>query len=548
MDFRAAQRRLELIDDAPDLDSPLQGECELPMTQIPTESSANVLISTQVQGRLDDEELKSGLRKGVSQFAFDGSLPNTSAASAQTKPAKRARQPPKPRVSRSRKKKTSAIKSITQYNTENFGLLQRNRRTRHVVSLLSGKKGKIKDLLERLEQEDSSVSQRPSNRQFSTYDSHEWSHILQHLKSKFPQCQPSQVNAVYNYVYGDTDEPRIWHASQLPPLDSQAMPSQGLPASNDVPAVFTLSQVVGESSQDAVKAVSSPTFISPQKSDMGSTADPQCISNTTDEVGSEIQIDEETARAFRAEMLSTSSVKTQAKISIPPCDAGHLAAESKMITARDFSPQKHVLPPLHDTFLPPQLLPGDSDLSFPAPATRINTRISTLKLAARDEIIDLTQCSFNAVKSLISPLKHDVQVPATRTTTWNDCPSFNELALKDLVVNVRLRIYPNIDIDDIYSSLKKQQVSWDLQESFVPDSEEEGEYNVLEIGNDVAGHKSSPVRVPTQLNTPEKVIFTNDTHVSPSLPPSLPPVSYTHLDVYKRQGCKYLSVIYQVQD
>ncbi|CAR25124.1 Slx4p [Lachancea thermotolerans CBS 6340] len=546
MNFDIVQRRLSLADDVVDSDSPMQEQDELPMTQIPGDSSANVLISTQVQSKLDEMELKKVMKKNLTQFAFEslGATESAPPSRAATPPAKATKRKKSTKAAgrtstgtgKKRKRTPSSIKSITQFNTENYESLADNRRSRHVVSLLSGKKKKIKDIIDRLQVEDASGSPGPSKSHFSTYSPHEWSHILQLLKSKFPKCPPGQVEAVYKYVYGGAEKDNVWYSSQMPPSDPETQASQEFHYNAQQPMVFSLSQAVEEEFVDA----ESPALISEsfgrEQMKGPSFLDEQCISDTTDETGVELKIDEDVARAFRTRMLQPYWLREDVKMKEQPGVSGDKLMKSSSGAARP-KEQRWLHLSYNGVDDATKNFPK-SPTSTPEPRSgpqvlQRHTYRTPSGLAGRDQLIDLTQCSFNAVKSLISPLKSEVQVPATRTTTWNDKNHSRPQNYGALHQKVQLRLCGGIADSEIYSTLRSRQVVWRLQDFDLQDSEEETKYQLLELDFETVDskvdlstaphHRLSVIKSPTSIASPGDLCdFEVSVKRNASVPPSLP--------------------------
>ncbi|CUS25153.1 LAQU0S28e00650g1_1 [Lachancea quebecensis] len=549
MDFDIVQRRLRLADDVVDSDSPMQEQEELPMTQIPGDSSANVLISTQVQSKLDEAELKEDLKRNLTQFAFGSFGATESAAPSRTttppvkvtkrKKSAKAVARVKAGTGKKRKKASKSIKSITQFNTENYETLADNRRSRHVVSLLSGKKRKIKDIIDHLQVEEANGLSGASKDQFSTYSSHEWSHILQLLKSKFPKCPPGQVEAVYKYVYGETEKDDVWYSSQMPPFDPETQASQGFRYNALQPLVFSLSQAVEEEFDENSLPALNSEISAKERRKSTSLLDEQCISDTTDETGVELKIDQDAAQAFRTRMLQSYSFSEGEGMEKPSGNSvGELNGDSD---CRGFSKEQRSFrsschrtnntAKLPMTFSSAKLEPALNPPILPRPTLRTPSG-----LAGRDQLIDLTQSSFNAVKSLISPLRSEIQVPATRTTTWNDKNGKNDTLRENYRTvheNVQLRLCESIVNSEIFSSLHAHEAIWRLQDFDVQDSEEEAKYQLYELDFKSAGtkvdlstvppHQLSLVKSPTSTTSAGDVCnFEVSMKHNLSVPPSLP--------------------------
>ncbi|SCU93315.1 LAFA_0F15742g1_1 [Lachancea sp. 'fantastica'] len=511
MNFQTAQRCLKLAADVAagtesyslekDSRDTVGGEGDIPMTQIPDDSSGNVLLSTQIQSKLDDLQLKDGLRKDLSQFALDTPLPAALETSISSRTAKKGNVSSNQRPSKRRKKNSTQVKSLTQYKTQNYESIKSQQRKRHVMSVLSGKKGKLKDLLDCVDSEfapvGTSAQRRPS---FSTFNAQEWSNILDLLSSRFPRCPPSQVDAVFDYLYGDEqDESHVWYGSQLPPAGSQKQSEQsgkgpGLPAAES-PLALTLSQAVEENS----------STLSPCDS-------LSRIPNTTDESDFEISIDQEAAQIFKEQMLRSPPVCPSRLASFPFAKEPLIEPlQLSMSTRAPEIGQLSIAKP-HQTSTGAV---GPSSTIFASPP----------KLAGRDQLIDLTQNSFHVVTSLLSVVKPDLQVPMTRTTTWNDNPVFPRPASTSLL----FRKYENVDLTAVFASVRGvTHIRWEALESSYNDSEEEegqeGTYDLLRanVGFAVSRSPTRADKIVSATTTRENTVFSGSTQPTDAQPPERP--------------------------
>ncbi|SCU96263.1 LAME_0F15588g1_1 [Lachancea meyersii CBS 8951] len=538
MNFQTAQRCLELAagvaaeSESCSLErnkhSGLDEQSDVPMTQVPDDSGSNVLLSTQIQGRLDELELKDGMRRDLSQFALDTPLP----AAIEKKSTRRAKVKPgtpKPRSNKRRKRSSTTVKSITQYNMEKFESIKGQQRRRHVMSLLSGKKGKIKDILDCLEADQPSLIPPKKKCSFSTYSAEEWSHILQLLSSRFPRCPPSQVDRVFDYLYGEEDEAHVWYASQIPPAgaEDQVEGSRGSCFQAVPPVALTLSQAIEDDGNHNVGKSNEIGGCSGSQSDTQEAW--SCIPNTTDESSSEIHIDESFARDFKDQMLRSAAV-SPSKLNALPDTFEAPKALSHKVPSLEFL---HTKQPLRSSKLERQNTVGSAFSCKPVVT-------SPLKLAGRDQLIDLTQNSFNVVTSLMSVVKTDIQVPLTRTATWNDKPvTINSGATRTkpngLNTKLKFRLYRNVDRAAVYASASEScaHLQWEALGSLYNDSEGDGDeedvYELLQVTFGPHNDSTSPAaKVVSARNSQENTVFSeemqpSETQVekSPSLPPSL---------------------------
>ncbi|SCU94085.1 LADA_0G06414g1_1 [Lachancea dasiensis] len=499
MDFHAAQRCLKLAADvAADADHelddtdvgspPLSDDRQIPMTQIPTKSKEDVLLSTQIQSKLDEVESQSAMRKNLSQYAFDNptiSSKESGSSILEKQVGITRKRTVKARTSKRRKNVASGVRSITQYNTENFESARDRERTRQVITLLSGKKTKMKDILGRLDTDKAAKLQPKRPEQFSTYDSREWLHIRRLLTERYPRCPTSQVKAVFEYVYGDHDENHVWYASQKPPVDAGHNVSQTPYSVSESPLVLTLSQAL-EDSEERIPSRAMDPFTYNVSYDTRDAS--ECILNTTDESQSEIPICDDTAPFVQAQMpqsylLDPSQIgllTTNEEISIESKEQARELRFPKMAHLADSG--------LESVGGSSAKLTGErSGDSAPDSLPR---RTSLVKLAERDELIDLTQESFSVVTSITSGYRNEIQVPATRTATINSrlaassAPS-NPMSFgcRSPAHHLEFRICRNLSLSDVLVQLGNcSQAQWNILESHLNDSEEEeNNYDILNL-------------------------------------------------------------------
>ncbi|CEP61422.1 Slx4p LALA0_S03e02498g [Lachancea lanzarotensis] len=510
MNFQTAQRCLKLAADvaaetesySPERDSrdPPGEEGEIPMTQVPDDSGANVLLSTQIQSKIDDLELKDGLRKNLSQFALDTSLPAASETSLRTKKAKKKAPSNKQRPSKRRKESSTQVKSLTQYKTENYEAIKNQERRRHIMSLLSGKKGKMKDILEFVDAEIPTAGASAQTRHsFSTFNAQEWSNMLKRLSSRFPRYLPSQVDAVFDYLYGEeNDDLHVWYSSQKPPAGSQEQSqprARGSLFLAESPLALTLSQAVEEN-----------------RDDLSVHDSLSCIPNTTDDSDLEIPIEEDAAQKFREQMLRSAPASSSRLLSY------NIAKEPS------FEPLQSSIPTKASELKQPSIIE-------PWHPSKRTILASPPKLADRDQLIDLTQNSFHVVTSLMSVVKPDLQIPMTRTTTWNDKTVFPGPAWTTLL----FRRYENVNRSSVFAPIRGfEHIRWETFETFYNDSEEdEGQedYELLRATFD-SGASRSPIRtekIVSATTSRENTVFSGSTQPpdaqprerSPSIPASI---------------------------
>lgn len=508
MDFNRAQRCLRLLEGAED-DGAVMESQELPMTQVPDgfSSEEEVFINTQIQSKLDEAKLQDDMKKSLNKFALAASpVKSPMKRPARTSAKDKSVNTKQARPSHRKRQDSSQIKSVTQYSTESSDSSKDRRRVQDLVSLLSGKKGKVKDILTRLERKNESDKRT----RFCTYKQEEWKYILGLLRCQFPQCQRSEVRAVHRYMYGDESD--VWYSSQYAPSQSDVESCEesemGL-LPKQAPLVFSLSQVMEdtegrqqETTPDVISLESQkPLLGAPTLSKLENDPDdverisdtsenmvipsPQreaelntrlltetrsIISNSVDEVGSEISIDPKLALEFRKKMLT---------------DSPELASAP---AATDGTFQNEILSPVplssHVQPLQPNVLQRPLSLhSIGASHQTQYSRLSPNKHGGADNLIDLTHGSFKVVKSLISPLKADVQVPATRNPTLIEgaLPVTLESSHTPSQDVIRIKIFKQAKRRDARNPSEPPSNHLVNREDCVDDSEEDGEYSIFDF-------------------------------------------------------------------
>lgn len=591
MDLRRAQRNLELAGDGGSEDGDMELG-RLPMTQVCglfDDSAGDVFLSTQVQGRIDDveaeERYKGELKSALDRFSYtqeqeqeelqqpqeeqerkqkqkrkqkrkqrQGPLPSARVASRSQRPSKR-------------REKSNRIKSITQFNTESFQQERNKDRTRTLIALLSGKRTKIRDVIERLELE--KEQERPTQAEvFSTYNEEEWKSILHTLRENFPHCEKSEIRSLHRCIYGS--DAGVWHSSQLPPEDMLVAEDQDFQAGLEVldeqrgsQSVFTLSQLMeaertglGEDEEplpnDEVRDLTKPLLIQNNfaktqsqaefqfdftgdelfQTDVRAVAEeydvdppgqttvfseddvdgpdlPSVISDTTDN-GSFIEIDDEITQKFKQRVLDAQN-------------GGRLQ-----------DTDEHSQPELHQNFnLHAVSLKKPSSVNALTNSRAFSSQICQLpeiqtlrrspsRIAINDQLIDLTQESFKAVASIVSPVRRasqkEIQVPATRTTTMNEVENLECKRHSDpsrtQSKTIRFKIYKDSKLLDNLPLLEEFETRIVEDNEAIKDSEDDGDYSVLELEP-----RSCPVEEVVAASEPGIV---SEELIAQDIPPTLP--------------------------
>ncbi|AEY98863.1 FAGR042Wp [Eremothecium gossypii FDAG1] len=207
------------------------------------EHREQVFLSTQVQGRIDEFEATEGARRQFRQLVTGFTYAQEDGeANAGGRTAKRV-----PKVRRTRRNNTK-VRSLTEFNTENFERLRKEDRARSLLTMLSGKTQKVNNLLRGLQQE------RSRERAFhgcSVYNEGEWREIVRLLHERLPKATRSDVACIKSYVYGDGLDETPWCASHARPPDcpAQSQERQGTcgPGDDEL-RIFTLSQLLEDQS------------------------------------------------------------------------------------------------------------------------------------------------------------------------------------------------------------------------------------------------------------------------------------------------------------
>ncbi|CAI1580053.1 hypothetical protein SEUBUCD650_0L01950 [Saccharomyces eubayanus] len=406
----------------------------------------NIFINTQIQSRLDDAEEATSLKSKLKQFkyALKSNSPSEvltdSTITAKRRPAIRKTKPKLKSKAKS-KRDPNIIKNITEFNINNY----ERSRTTSLLRQLSGKHKKVLDIIKAQESGSNSALSKAKNGKgecgtFDTYSEQEWKHILKLLLEKFPHSESTDLNEVQKFLYGseqsssslgdpETPHKRLWTASQLPPElpNESAQPEQETKIHNSQSAVnfLSLSQVMDDKSEimkDEEDKIISGGF-----------------SASSPEYGSNLEGQESSAHntAENTKLIVVAQVNEIALADDTACkpmlveedsrskDTGYEDHDNISIVSDSTDEASTLFPldPYRYVFIENEDRPGL------VTDTMGSTQFFTPNTSPLDGIIDLTQESFKAVRSLISPLKiennktavsqvsNQVQVPATRTPT-----------------------------------------------------------------------------------------------------------------------------------
>ncbi|CAI4046509.1 hypothetical protein N7582_003828 [Saccharomyces uvarum] len=413
--------------------------------QKPDTVEENMFINTQIQSRLDDAEEETNLKSKLKQFKY--ALKNNNSCDVLTDANTTAKRRPAIRKTRPKlKSKTKSkrdpniIKNITEFNINNY----ERSRTTSLLKQLSGKHKKVLDIIKIQEAgNNSSLSKakngKGGNGTFDTYSEQEWKHILKLLLEKFPHSESTDLNEVQKFLYGseqsssslgdpETSHKRLWTASQLPPelSDESAQPEQETQIRNSQSAVnfLSLSQVMDDKSEimkdeeDEIisggLSASSPEY---GNNIEGQESSAQLAAEDT-ELKVAAQVNEVVPTDDMARKPILVEVDSSSKDGYDDHDNISIVSDST-----DEASTLFPLDPYRYVFIENEDKPGL------VTDTMGSTQFFTPNTSPLDGIIDLTQESFKAVRSLISPLKaennktavsqvsNQVQVPATRTPT-----------------------------------------------------------------------------------------------------------------------------------
>lgn len=406
----------------------------------------NIFINTQIQSRLDDAEEETNLKSKIKQFKYASqcnqydNLGNKNIA--RRRPAIRKSKPKLKSKTRD-KRDPNAIKNITDFNINNYKLS----RAASLLKQLSGKHKKVLDIIKvQNEGSDSAPSKAKNDKgegaTFDTYSGQEWKYIMKLLLEKFPHSEATDLNKVQKFLFGseqsssglddlETSQKKLWTASQLPPKlpNESNQPKQEERTQDSQSAVnfLSLSQVMDDRSEiikDEEDIITSESF-----------------SASLQEYGNKIEIQETLEHSFGDNIELTVGTHingfslTDYKACKPlPAEVGTKCKNNgdedndDISVVSDTTDETSTLFPLD----PYRYIFIEKDKK-PASTTDTvgSTQFFTPNTSPLDGIIDLTQESFKAVRSLISPLKAEsnrptasqasnqvqIQVPATRTPT-----------------------------------------------------------------------------------------------------------------------------------
>lgn len=407
----------------------------------------NIFINTQIQSRLDDAEEETNLKLKLEKFKYSFKSSNAddthsnANVTAKRRPAIRkanSKLKTKPKTKRDPK----IIKNITDFNINNY----ERSRTASLLKQLSGKHKKVLDIIKTQNEGNSDKPPRARNNKgekatFDTYSEQEWKDIMKLLLQKFPQSEETDLNEVQKFLYGsekssnsldnqESSQQRLWTASQLPPElpDEAIQPEQEERIRDTQSAVnfLSLSQVMDDKSEimKDEESIIISRGDSTSSQEYGNGLEPQ------KPVGNVVGEDIELAVGTRINAFSLTDYKACKPMSVEVsrrCENSTDNDYDNISIVSDTTDETSTLFPLDQyryVFI-------ENDERPPLATDTIgSTQFFTPNTSPLDGIIDLTQESFKAVRSLISPLKvennktgvtsqasNQVQVPATRTPT-----------------------------------------------------------------------------------------------------------------------------------
>ncbi|EJS42724.1 slx4p [Saccharomyces arboricola H-6] len=407
--------------------------------QGPDTTEENIFINTQIQSRLDDAEEETNLKSKLKQFKYASKSKNSYQTPYASVPAKRrpAIRKAKPKLkSKARSERDpNIIKNITEFNISNYERL----RTASLLKQLSGKHKKVLDIIKVQKDGCNSLSSKiktckGERATFDTYNEQEWKYISKLLLERFPHSETTDLNEVQKFLYGCEQSPgalddskvpekTLWTASQLPPELSdktiQSEQEQGAQNTQSTVKYLSLSQVMDDKSEiinDDEDVVISEEF---------STSSQEYGCKSVGPKTSKHVIDKNIELTVGTHMhgFALTDYKTDEPLIVEGHEDNDHDDVSIVSDTTDETSTLFPLDPYRFVFI--------EDNEKPALTTDTigSTQFFTPNTSPLDGIIDLTQESFKAVRSLISPLKmesnkaaasqasNQVQVPATRTST-----------------------------------------------------------------------------------------------------------------------------------
>ncbi|QHS74872.1 Slx4p [Saccharomyces paradoxus] len=407
----------------------------------------NVFINTQIQSRLDDAEEETNLKLKLKQFKYSFKDNNASGCHnnanivAKRRPAIRKTNPKlKPKTKS--KRDPNIIKNITDFNINNY----ERSRTASLLKQLSGKHKKVLDIIKTQNEGSNGESSKARNSKsekatFDTYSEQEWKYVMKLFLQKFPHSEETDLNEVQKFLYGceqssssldnqKTSQQKLWTASQLPPElpDETIQPEQEARIRDTQSAVnfLSLSQVMDDKSEimKDEESIIMSGGVSTGSQEYGNKLEPQLT------VGNVVDENIELTVGTRINGFSLTDYKAYRHMPVEVntrCENSKSNDYDDISVVSDTTDETSTLFPLDQyryVFL-------ENDEKPPLTTDTIgSTQFFTPNTSPLDGIIDLTQESFKAVRSLISPLKvennktrttsqalNQVQVPATRTPT-----------------------------------------------------------------------------------------------------------------------------------
>lgn len=250
MDFYRANRNLQLVQSGVSEDKH-SASLNLDDTQIPVlsgfssdsdkDEQEQIFINTQVQGRLDEADEADRIRSSLGHFRYnlqDNKKSPKHKSTVQRPSARTVRKPNQSQRSEAPTKAQSLLKQLSGKHTKVQDMIKHQQ----ILDSLKGSQQKVKN------KRKTTKAKKEQEKRYDTYNANEWQHIYSLLMEKFPHTKPSEIEDVYQYLYGNEAEDQpLWNESQRPiESQSQDLGSLALPAENQRVSVLSLSQVMDD--------------------------------------------------------------------------------------------------------------------------------------------------------------------------------------------------------------------------------------------------------------------------------------------------------------
>ncbi|KAL3231050.1 hypothetical protein RNJ44_00689 [Nakaseomyces bracarensis] len=372
------------------------------------EVNDNVFINTQIQGRLDDHEKEQNGNNVLKSFNFEYISEESEPIITKTKNS-----------GINKKNSSSATKKSTTKSSNG-----KVKRAETLLKLLSGKNSKVKSIINRYQNKNKKQARSNDEKYIeetqSTYNSQEWEQVKDILRTKYVNLKFSKddiefENVIKELSFEMDEDGDLWSTSQaVMKADTSQVTNTG-----PIGSLQTLSQVLDN-----------PVINSDIDNDVNKTDQLQSLHfnedidlNTKMAVSNEVSIQSKTETSQDTQETEETVISNDHIIDHDQLETDHnfeLPAQSDIFTIyqKSNADDSEIIMTIDSSDEYDNVITFNSDK-----LKKLYTQESPLKVGSNNEdeafyarpslrkhidsIVDISQSSFNAVNSLISPLKTD---------------------------------------------------------------------------------------------------------------------------------------------